>query len=69
MKIKQDYLKDFPIVLVGSMQKEINNLKETKDKQIVELKQLSERSQQTRQHEYEKKVMILKTVHETKMFH
>ena len=54
-------MKDFPIVSVGSMQKEINNLKETKDKQIDELKQLSEQSQQTRQHEYEKKVMALKT--------
>ena len=44
--------------LVGVLQKEISNAKDTKDKQIDELRQLSEQTQQSKQHEYEKKVIF-----------
>ena len=45
------------LFLVGALQKEISSVKDTKDKQIDELRQLSEQTQQSKQHEYEKKVI------------
>ncbi len=46
----------FIYILVAQIQKEANTVKETKDKQIEELKKMSEQSQMSKQNEYEKKV-------------